>query len=63
MLRSLQRFPIYGVNKSELLNQISKGDQAIPYENIPLFFNHNEMDARILVFAHERVGDEMEEDI
>lgn len=35
----------------------------IPDENIPLFFNHDEMDARFLVFTHERVGDKVQEDV
>jgi hypothetical protein len=35
----------------------------VPYEYIPFFFDHYEMDAGALMFAHERVWDEVEKDI
>jgi hypothetical protein len=37
--------------------------QGIPDEDIPFLVNHDEVDARILMFAHKGVWDEMKEDI
>lgn len=37
--------------------------KTIPYQYIPFFFDHYKMDARALMFAHERVWDKVEKDI